>query len=294
MTEKNHRNTSLASTYQLYLTEIQKHPVLSAEEEKELAIKYFEGKNSQVAQKLILHNLRFVITIANKYTHYGLKMMDLIQEGNIGLMKALQTFNPYKDVRFITYAVWWIRSYIHDYIQRNWSIVKVATTEAQRKLFYKLKKEEEALQKLGLPPSPKLIAERLQLPEKDVKIMQQRLSHKDVSLDAPLTEDSTTTHLDQVSAYEETPDETLAQEQELRKIQEKLAEFEKTIKKQEKDYFIFKNRIVAEKPLTLQKIGNKYSISRERVRQIEERVKKKLQQFFLKAMPEYRSKISKK
>ena len=157
MTKEIRKQPSLASVYQLYLAEIQKYPVLSAEEEKKIAIDYFENKNLLAAQKLALHNLRFVVTIANKYAHYGIKIMDIVQEGNMGLMKAIETFNPYKDVRLITYAVWWIRSYIHEYIQKNWSVVKVATTQAQRQLFYKLKKEEEILEKLGLPQTTKLL-----------------------------------------------------------------------------------------------------------------------------------------
>ena len=285
------KNESLASVYQLYLAEIQKYPVLTASEEKNLALDYFEKKNLLAAQKLALHNLRFVVTIANKYAHYGIKIMDLIQEGNIGLMKAIETFNPYKDVRLITYAVWWIRSYIHDHIQKNWSIVKVATTQAQRQLFYKLKKEQEALEKLGLPPTTKLLAERLDVPEKDVKIMSDRLSHKDLSLDAPVTEEGHKTHLENIEAHETDASELMEKEEQSRIFKHKLLEFALTLEKKKKDKFIFEHRIIAEKPMTLQAIGNKFKISRERVRQIEERVKKNLKQFFLKEMPDYVPKI---
>lgn len=291
MTKEIRKHQSIASVYQLYLAEIQKYPVLSAEDEKKLAIDYFEKKNLVAAQKLALHNLRFVVTIANKYAHYGIKIMDLIQEGNIGLMKAIETFNPYKDVRLITYAVWWIRSYIHDHIQKNWSIVKVATTQAQRQLFYKLKKEQEALEKLGIRETTKLLAERLDVPEKDVKIMSERLSHKDLSLDTPITNESHKTHLENVEAQNTDPGELMEKEEQSRIFKQKLHEFAMTLEKKKKDKFIFESRIIAEKPMTLQAIGNKFKISRERVRQIEERVKKNLKAFFIKEMPGYIPKI---
>ncbi len=283
MTNKNIQ--SIATAYQLYLAEIQKYPVLTTEEEKKIAQDFFENKNAIAAQKLVLHNLRFVVTIANKYAHYGIKIMDLIQEGNIGLMKAVETYNPYKDVRLITYAVWWIRSYIHDYIQKNWSMVKVATTQAQRKLFYKLKKEQEELERLGLPPTIKLLAERLDVPEKDVAIMAQRLSQKDVSLDTPLKSDTEKTHLENIKDEGISPDVILEKEEETRLIRQKLKEFGSFL--QDKDKYIFEKRVVAEKPMTLQAIGKKYKISRERVRQIESRVKKKLKEFFKKEMPQF-------
>src|SRR3989338_7773655 len=281
------KNESLASVYQLYLAEIQKYPVLTAEDEKKIAIDYFENKNLLAAQKLALYNLRFVVTIANKYARYGIKIMDIVEEGNMGLMKAIETFNPYKDVRLITYAVWWIRSYIHEYIQKNWSVVKVATTQAQRQLFYKLKKEEEILEKLGLPQTTKLLAERLDVPEKDVKIMSERLSHKDLSLDTPITDESHKTHLENIEAHNANPSELLEVEEQSRIFKQKLLEFALTLEKNKKDKFIFEQRIIAEKPMTLQAIGDKFKISRERVRQIEERVKRNLKKFFFKEIPDY-------
>ena len=285
MTQKNKFDQSIASAYQLYFAEIQKYPLLTVEEEKKLALDFFKNKNAVAAQKLALHNLRFVVTIANKYAHYGIKIMDLIQEGNIGLMRAIQTYNPYKDVRLITYAVWWIRSYIHDYIQKNWSVVKVATTQAQRRLFYKLKKEQEELEHLGLSPTTKLLAERLHVPEKDVAIMEERLSQKDVSLDTPLKSDTKKTHLENIKDEGTFPDVMLEKEEEGRLIRQKLQEFGNTLK--DKDKYIFEKRIVAEKPMTLQAIGKKYKISRERVRQIEFRVKKNLKIFFIREMPQF-------
>ncbi|MBI2027853.1 MAG: RNA polymerase factor sigma-32 [Deltaproteobacteria bacterium] len=286
MNSKN-RHSELASPYQLYLAELQKYPVLSAEEEKDLAYKYFENEDKIAAHKLVMHNLKFVVSIANKYSHYGLRIMDLIQEGNLGLLKALQTFNPYKDVRFITYAVWWIRSYIHEYIQKNWSIVKVVTTQAQRQLFYKLKREHETLEKMGYEPTSKLIAQRLQLPEKDVKTMQERLFQPDVSLDSPLKEGRTTSHLERMANNVPLADVALEHEEQKRLIAEKLEEFKKTLLDKKKDLYIFEKRVVADKPQTLAVIGNKFKISRERVRQIENRVKKQLKLFFIRELPDY-------
>src|SRR3989338_10818494 len=149
--KKNIKKNSLPqviSPAERYIQEVLRYPMLSKDEEFDLAVRYWKNKDLESAHKLVTSNLRFVIKIANEYAKYGLKLMDIVQEGNMGLMRAVKTYNPYKDTRLITYAVWWIRSYIHDYIQRNWSLVKMGTTQAQRKLFYRLKNEQKALEQL--------------------------------------------------------------------------------------------------------------------------------------------------
>ncbi|MBI3017878.1 MAG: RNA polymerase factor sigma-32 [Deltaproteobacteria bacterium] len=252
--------------------------MLSKDEEFELAIRYWKNKDLEAAHKLVTSNLRFVIKIANEYANYGLKLMDVVQEGNIGLMRAVKTYNPYKDTRLITYAVWWIRSYIHDYIQRNWSLVKIGTTQAQRKLFYKLQKEKQKLDQYDLEYSPKLLAQKLGVREKDVIEMDQRMHSRDLSLDAPLKEgEDKSARIDFIVDDKGNAAQFLEEKEESLLMTNKLKEFEKTLK--ERDLFIYRKRLVAEKPMTLQSIADKYKISKERARQLEEKIKNNLKTF---------------
>ncbi len=271
----------IISPSEQYIKEVLRYPLLSKEEEFELAARYWKDKDLESAHKLVTSNLRFVIKIANEYANYGLKLMDVIQEGNIGLMRAVKTYNPYKDTRLITYAVWWIRSYIHDYIQRNWSLVKIGTTQAQRKLFYKLQKEKQKLDHYDLETSPKLLAQKLGVREKDVIEMDQRMQGRDISLDAPLKkgDDDKNTRIDFIADDKGNVEQFLAEKEEALMMQNKLKEFEKTLK--ERNLFIYKKRLVAEKPMTLQAIANKYKISKERARQLEEKIKTNLKMFLL-------------
>jgi RNA polymerase sigma-32 factor len=268
-----------------YLAEIRAYPVLSREEERALAIAYTEKGDLEAARKLITGNLRFVVSIANEYSKYGLKLLDLIQEGNIGLMKAVKSYNPYKNVRLITYAVWWIRSYIHDYIQRSWSVVKIGTTQAQRKLFYKLRKEQQKLEAMGIRPTTKLLAENLGVRESDVEEMDQRMRGQDLSLDAPMDESASSTFVDTVRDDTLGADVVLNQQQQISEIEKHMQAFSKTIK--EKDLYIFENRLLSESPMTLQQIADHYGISKERARQIEVRVKKLLKEYFQEHLPDF-------
>ncbi len=267
-----------------YIQEVSRYPLLSKEEEFDLALRWYKNKDVEAAHKLVLSNLRFVIKIAHEYANYGLKVMDLVQEGNIGLMRAVKTYNPYKDTRLITYAVWWIRSYIHDYIQKNWSLVKIGTTQAQRKLFYKLKKERDALDKFDLKETPKLLAQKLGVREKDVIEMDSRMSGRDVSLDAPISSEDKHARADFIADDQGNVEQILAEKEEAVVMKAKLHEFEKTLK--DRDLFIYRKRLVSEKPMTLQAIANKYKISKERERQIEEKIKKNLKGFIEKSSGE--------
>lgn len=265
-----------------YIQEVIQYPILSKEEEFELAVRYQKNKEIEAAHKLVVANLRFVIKIANEYASYGLKLMDIVQEGNIGLMRAVKTYNPYKNTRLITYAVWWIRSYIHDYIQKNWSLVKIGTTQAQRKLFYKLKKEKEALEKFDLEETPKLLAEKLGVREKDIIEMDQRMQGRDISLDAPLSPDDDNSMRVNFIADSQGNVENLMEEKEEALIMgDKLKQFEKTLK--DRDLFIYRKRLISEKPMTLQAIADKYKISKERARQLEEKIKNNLKKFLTQA-----------
>lgn len=277
MTIKRKSLPGIVSPETQYIKEIQRYPVLTKEQEFELAVKYFKEKEVESAHQLVVANLRFVIKIANEYANYGLKLIDLIQEGNIGLMRAVKTFNPYRDTRLITYAVWWIRSYIHDYIQHNWSMVKIGTTQAQRKLFYRLKKEKEELRHLHLDDSPKLLAHKMGVREKDVVEMEQRMSARDVSLNAPLTDEDKKTHIDFVADEHNSVEQVLEEKESEIILKEKLESFEKTLK--DRDLYIFQQRLLSENPITLQSIADKYNISKERARQLEERIKKNLKSF---------------
>lgn len=268
------------SPLQLYLQEIARYPLLDPEEELELARKHFEDEDIPSAHRLITSNLRLVVKIANDFRKAQASLLDLIQEGNYGLMQAVKKFNPYKGVKLSSYAAWWIRAYILKYLLDNKSQVKIATTAAQRKLFYNLQKETDRLLSEYDTVDPKLIAESLNVPEKDVIEMQKRLQSGDVSLDAPLKADETGggTRADLVADDSLTQiDDILADNQVRLIFSQYLDEFKEDLGARDLD--IFNKRIMNEKPMTLQEIGDLYGISRERARQIEARIIKKLKSF---------------
>jgi RNA polymerase sigma-32 factor len=259
----------------MYLNEIRKYQVLTREEEMSLAKKYFEGKDPQAAEALVKANLRFVVKVAADYSKFGAKMIDLIQEGNVGLMHAVREFNPYKGARLITYAVWWIRGYIQEFLMRQYSMVRIGTTQNQRKLFYQLQKEKDALDAMGIEPNAALIGERLGIPEDEVRDMSMRMSGRDVSLDRPLDDDSGASLGDmQKDQLQQPLDEMMARQEQLEILKEKLAEIRPELSDREK--IILDERILNDEPLTLQEIGEKYGITREAVRQMEVRVMKKI------------------
>lgn len=259
----------------MYLNEIRRYKVLTKEEETSLAKKYFESKDPQAAEALVKANLRFVVKIAAEYSKFSAKMIDLIQEGNVGLMHAVREFNPYKGARLITYAVWWIRGYIQEYLMRQYSMVRIGTTQNQRKLFYQLQKEKEALDAMGIEPSAALIGSRLGIPEDEVRDMAMRMSGRDLSLDRPLDDESGTSLGDlQKNVNEQPLDEVLAHEEQLEILKKKIEEIRPDLSDREK--IILDERILNDDPLTLQEIGEKYGITREAVRQMEARLMKKI------------------
>ena len=262
---------------QRYLAEIRRYPLLSREEEHRLGVEYKEFGNVEAAYKLVTSNLRLVVMIAREYQRALRNLLDLIQEGNMGLMEAVKNFDPYRGIRFPSYAVWWIRAYIVRYIMNDWRMVKIGTTQAQRKLFFNLQKEKERLEAQGFIPGPKLLAQRLNVKEGEVVEMDQRLSNRDLSTDVPIGEDKEVTLLHILADNKETPEERFADAEYRHILSEKMEEFARTLK--DKELVIFRERLLCEEPLTLREIGEKYGISRERVRQIEERVKKKLRAY---------------
>lgn len=269
-----------ADPMQLYLASIQKYPLLTREQEQKLATHYFETKDPKAAQALVTANLRFVVKVAAEYSKFGAKLIDLVQEGNVGLMHAIREFNPYKGVRLITYAVWWIRGYIQEYLMRQYSMVRIGTTQNQRKLFYQLKREKEALDSLGDSQDFKQLSEKLGIPEDEIKEMKSRLSGRDVSLDTPLDQSTKTTLGDLQKSKETLPiDEDLALREQLSLLKEKIDEIRPDLS--ERELIILNERLLADDPLTLQEIGEKYKITREAVRQMEVRVLAKIKKKFL-------------
>lgn len=265
----------------LYLQEIRKYPLLTREEEMELAKKYFEHKDSAIAQKLVQSNLRFVVKVAAEYSKFGSKMIDLIQEGNVGLMHAVKEFNPYKGARLITYAVWWIRGYIQEYLMRQYSMVRIGTTQNQRKLFYQLQKHKEILNSATSSEQIRNLSQELDIPEEEIQIMAQRLFLRDTSLDRKVDDDSNSgSVIDlQRNTTDEPLDETLARLEQLELLKEKINDIRPDLS--EKELILLDERILNDQPLTLQEIGHKYGITREAVRQTEARLIKKIQQKML-------------
>jgi RNA polymerase sigma-32 factor len=273
---------------QAYMAEVQRHPLLTREEELALARHYRETADVGAAYRLVASNLRLVVKLAHEYHRNPLSLLDLVQEGNNGLMQAVKKYDPERGVKLSSYAAWWIRAYILRYIMDNWKMVKLGTTEAQRKLFFKLRQEQDRLVAQGFEASPKLLAERLNVTEQDVLEMDQRLGHDEVSIDAPLghDEDSRGTRADRYLPSGAMPaDERLGGEQLKALFREKLAEFARTLDGKER--FIFEKRLTSDEPLTLQDIGDKYGVSRERARQIEAALINRMREFMREHIPDF-------
>src|SRR5919197_575656 len=218
---------------QRYLTEIRRFPLLSREEEHRLAVEYKEYGNLEAAYKLVTANLRLVVMIAREYQRAFKNLLDLIQEGNMGLMEAVKNFDPYRGVRFPSYAVWWIRAYMIRYIMNDWRMVKIGTTQAQRKLFFNLQKEKEKIEAEGLTPGPKLLAQRLNVKEDEVVEMEQRLASRDLSVDMPIGDDEEATLLNFLPDDKQGPEEQFAETQSRELLREKMESFANTLKDKE-------------------------------------------------------------
>ncbi len=264
--------------FRLYLAEIKRYPLLSREDERDLAIRYREKGDIEAAYKLVSANLRLVVKIAMDFQRYWMQnLMDLIQEGNVGLMKAAKKFDPYKGYKFSYYASFWIKAYIIKFVMDNWKLVKVGTTQAQRKLFFNLRKEKEKLEARGIEASPELLSHRLAVKESDIIEMDQRLNSWEISLDSPLKEDSEDTHKSFLPSDDLPVDDQIADQEAKAILHDKLMLFRDQLK--DKEAVIFDKRLLAEDPMTLQEIGEKFGVSRERVRQIESRLKEKLKAY---------------
>jgi RNA polymerase sigma-32 factor len=267
---------SRSDPLQAYLREVQRHSLLTPEEEKSLTQRYVKTQDVNTAARLVTANLRLVVKLAYEYRRAYKNIMDLIQEGNIGLMQAVKRYDPYRGVKLSSYAAWWIRAYILRFILNNWRLVKLGTTQAQRKLFFNLNKEKAKLSALGIEPTSAEIARRLSVEEKEVIDMDRRLSSGEASLDAPVgdTDGRAVSRLELMPSPLTGPDIALEAREMGQIVHERFGRFRDTLKG--KDVEIFDLRMVAEEPLTLQELGDKFGISRERVRQLEARLTTKL------------------
>ncbi len=268
-----------------YLQEISHYPLLTREETDELAKRFQETGDPDAAYRLVSSNLRLVVKVAMDFQKYWMQnFMDLIQEGNVGLVQATKKFDPYRGVKFSYYAAYWIRAYILKFIMDNWRLVKIGTTQAQRKLFFGLNKERKLLEAQGFKPEVKLLAERLHVKESEVIEMTQRMDNWDVSLEAPVHSDSE----DQQKNFlpQDGPGiEDLVASQEIRERLSTVLESMRD-KLNEKEQVILRTRLLSDEPLTLQTIAEQFGISRERVRQIEANLLKKLKKQLEKDIPD--------
>ena len=274
-TPASERGVTSADPVSRYMAELSRYPLLTREQERELAIYYRETGDPKAAERLVTANLRFVVKVAAEYTRFGARLIDLVQEGNVGLMHAVKEFNPYKDVRLITYAVWWIRGYIQEFLMRQYSMVRIGTTSTQRKLFYQLQRQREELERQGLEHGIKLLSGKLGVSTEEITTMHQRLSGRDVSLDAPVNEEGSARLLDLQSEVDpHGVEDELGLREELAQLHEKLEELRPSLN--ERELYLLDQRILAEEPLTLQEIGTKYGTTREAVRQMEARLMNKI------------------
>lgn len=261
-----------------YFKQVSKYPLLNEDEERHLVEQVQKHHDIDAARKLVTSHLRLVVKIAMEYRTAFQNILDLIQEGNIGLLRAVQNFDPNKGSRLAYYASLWIRSYILKYILDNFRLIKIGTTQAQRKLFYNLMKEKEKLELMGVNPDAKLLAKRLDVRTDEIEEMSERLSQSELSIDAPVGDPDGALHVDFLKSSEEAADEKLSSYEMKDVLLDRLGEFAKSLNGRETK--IFQERLVSEVPKTLQDIADEYGITRERVRQIEERIKMKLKKYF--------------
>ena len=262
-----------------YMAEVRRHPLLTREEEYDLAVRWVEQGDPEAARRLVTSNLRLVVKIAHEYRRAYQNLLDLVQEGNVGLVRAVQKFDPYRGVKLSTYSGWWIRAYILKYILNNWRLVKIGTTQNQRKLFFNLRKQREALVAAGVDPTPERIAKELDVSPREVMEMERRMAAPDVSLDAPLSLDDgdARTRLDLVEDIAADPEDRVDAAEFKDLLQEKLRRFGADLEGREQE--IFRDRLMADDPITLQELGDRWGVSRERARQIEKRLVTRLRAY---------------
>jgi len=275
----------IASSLELYLTQINQFPLLTPAEEFDLAVRFHEETDIEAAHKLITSNLRFVVKVALEYRSYGVKLLDLIQEGNIGLMMAVKKFDPYRGYRLISYAIWWIRAYIQNFIVKTWSLVKIGTTQTQKKLFYSLGKTTKLLNTRKTDEDHvEALAKALDVKDHEIIEMEQRISLRDFSLDAALDDDSHVTHLDLLVDDMPSQEELVG---DMEEEQQRKQEVNRALRcLNEKEKYVVEKRIMSHEPSTLQEIGDSLKLSRERIRQIENEALRKLKNHLCQGVAE--------
>jgi RNA polymerase sigma-32 factor len=258
--------------FKIYVHEISKHSILTKEEEAEVAERIRLCKDKDAEAKLVTSNLRLVVKIALQYSNFEPNLLDLVQEGNVGLLRAVKKYDCERGTRFSTYASFWIRAYMLKYIMDTRSLVKIGTKDTQRKLFFSLNKERERLERLGTTPSSKLLAENLDVSAADIEDMEMRLCNNDVSLEEPRHEDGESL-MDTISSGEDI-EEKVAEKEKREILARRIGEFKKLLS--EKERFILEKRILAEEPITLREIGDRFNTSRESIRQMQAKISKSL------------------
>jgi RNA polymerase sigma-32 factor len=265
-------------TLQRYLWEVRQYPLLSREEEEKLSRKYSDSGDAEAAAKLVTSNLRLVVKIAMEHQRYWMRnLLDLVQEGNVGLLQAVKKFDPFRGIKFSYYASFWIKAYILKFIMDNWRLVRLGTTQAQRKLFYNLRREKEKLRAQGIVAGPRLLSDRLGVREQDVVDMEQRLDSWELSLDAPVREQSDEAHQNFMPDDKPSAEQTLANDELRHLFHDQLMAFRDTLDDKERD--ILDHRLLSDNPITLSDLGERHGVSRERVRQIQERLLGKLRAY---------------
>jgi RNA polymerase sigma-32 factor len=280
------RSLALYDPLQTYLLEIRHYKLLKREEEIELAIRFKENGDQQAFYRLVTSNLRLVVKIAmDLQRHWTRNLLDLVQEGNLGLLQAVKKFDPYRGIKLSYYSSFWIKAYILKFIIDNWRLVKIGTTQNQRKLFFRLAKERDKMIAQSLTLEPGLLAERLNVSEDEVVEMTERLGGWETSINAPLGDDLREAYGDILPSPGMEVDERLSEAQRRYTFSKKIKEFRKTLSGREAD--IFDNRIIAENPLTLQELGDKYHVSRERIRQIQGKIIRNIKNWLKQEIPNF-------
>jgi RNA polymerase sigma-32 factor len=266
----------------LYIRDINRIPLLTREEERDYARRWRNEGDREAAEMLVVANLRFVVKIASHYRYYGIKMSDLIQEGNIGLIRAVEKFDPEKGFRLLSYAIWWIRVYIQNFIIKSWSLVKIGTTHSQKKLFFQLNRARAVIKALEGTEDMEALSEQFGIPVDEIREISNRLSGRDFSLDQHSREDDSPTHLDLLVDYSEGAADKLIRMEEYELLLASIGEAKEHLKPQEK--FVAERRFLAEKPLTLREIGEQLNLSKERIRQIESSSRRKMQKYLMRSI----------
>jgi RNA polymerase sigma-32 factor len=265
----------------IYLSQVERYPILTREKEMALALRFRDEDDDEAGQTLITSNLRFVIKVALGYRNYGVKLMDLIQEGNIGLMKAVQRFDPDRGYRLISYAIWWIKAYIQNFIIRSWSLVKMGTTQAQRKLFYRIADLPEARDPDNHSHNVSLLARKINVTEDEVIDMAARLKAHDLSLDDLIGDRSRDSFADTLRDDRPDQENMLSEQQERTDLKEWADSALAMLNPREK--YIVEMRVLSDEPITLKELGKHFGVTRERARQIERSALAKLRGSYLQS-----------